>query len=137
MIHNKLEFTPVDYAAKSVVKILTHKTDTNRIFHLNNPKTVSVSRCLRVLSRLGYNVDVLSEKDFINRIDELLKDKHTNTLLKIIIDDFDENTHINYNTEMIVNSNFTVRYLRKCFFRWPRITNKYLARFNNILRRIL
>ena len=100
MLHNKLEITPVDYAAKSVCKILTHKTDTNRIFHLCNPKTVSVIKCLNVLKKLNYNIEFLPEKDFIDRINNILKSEEAKNLLNIIIDDFDENMHINYNTDM-------------------------------------
>ncbi len=137
MLHNKLEITPVDYAAKSVCKILTHKTDTNRIFHLCNPKTVSVIKCLNVLKKLNYNIEFLPEKDFIDRINNILKSEEAKNLLNIIIDDFDENMHINYNTDMTLKSKFTTKYLRKTIFYWPKINDKYLVKFINILRRIL
>ncbi len=137
MVHNQLEFTPVDSAAKAVCKLITHQTQTNRIFHLCNHRTVSVSRCLKVLRKLNHPIDILSEEAFIEKIDEILANEETKDLLKIIIDDFDENKHIQYNTEMIIKSNFTIKYLKKAFFWWPRINNRYLIRFVNILRRIL
>ncbi len=137
MLHNKLEFTPVDYAAKSVCKIITHKTDSNRVFHLCNQKTVTVSRCLRVLKKLNYPIEVLPEKEFIDKINNMLENEETKDLLKIIIDDFDENMHIQYNTEMEIKSNFTIKYLIKSLFIWPRITNAYLVNFVKVLRRIL
>ena len=84
MLHNKLEITPVDYAAKSVCKILTHKTDTNRIFHLCNPKTVSVIKCLNVLKKLNYNIEFLPEKDFIDRINNKYLVKFINILRRIL-----------------------------------------------------
>lgn len=137
MLHNKLEITPVDYAAKSVCKLLTHKTNKNRIFHLCNTKTVSVIKCLNVLKKLNYNIEFLPEKDFIARINEILESEDAKNLLNIIIDDFDENMHINYNTDMILKSKFTAKYLRKTIFYWPKINNRYLIKFVNVLRRIL
>lgn len=137
MLHNKLEITPVDYAAKAVCKILTHETNTNRIFHLCNPKTVSVIKCLNFLKKLNYNIEFLPEKDFIDRINTILESEESKNLLNIIIDDFDEKMHINYNTDMILKSKFTTKYLRKTIFYWPKINDRYLFKFINILRRIL
>ncbi len=137
MLHNELEFTSVDYAAKAVCKILTHETVINRVFHICNHKTISVSRCLRVLRKLGYPIEVLPEKEFIEKVEEILKDEEKKDLLKIIIDDFDENMHINYNTDMKIKSKFTVRYLRRTIFWWSRLDNGYLTRFVDILRRLL
>ena len=137
MINNSLEFTPVDYAAKSICKLLMHPTNANRIFHLCNPHTISVARCLKILQKLKYNIISLPEKNFVSKIKEILKKEQADNLLQIVIDDFDESMHINYNTDMIIKTNFTIKYLKQTFFRWPRITNRYLIRFFNILRRIL
>ena len=102
-----------------------------------NHKTISISRALRVLRKLNYPIEVLPEEEFIKRFEEILNDEQSREKLKMIIDDFDENMHVNYGTDMIYKSNFTVRYLKKTFFWWPRLSNKYLTEFVSVLRRIL
>ena len=133
----QLEFTPVDYAAKAICKILTHYTKTNRIFHLYNHKTVSFHRSLKVLQKLGYKIDVLKEQDFISKINQILKNDYSKNLITYISNDFDINNHFKYLPDMTIKSNFSKKYLRRTFFSWPNISNKYLFNFFNILKEVM
>ena len=137
LMNYSLEITPVDYAAKAICKIITHQTNSNRIFHLFDYKRVSMLRCLNLLRKANYKIDILSEKDFIDRISNILNDDESKGLLEFILNDFDENKHISYEANMNVKSNFTRRYLRKTLFIWPRISNKYLKKFLKILRKVI
>ena len=48
-----------------------------------------------------------------------------------IINDFDENRHLVYNTKINLNSKFTIEYLSLIGFKWPVLTQKYLNEFLN------
>ena len=132
-----LEFTPVDYAAKAICKIITNYTKTNRVFHLYNTKTVPTYKCLKLLSKLGYNINILTEKDFVNKINKMLKNDDSKKLINYLLNDFDKNTHIDYKTNIDVKSSFSKKYLRKMFFFWPKISKKYLMRFFDILKEVM
>ena len=132
-----LEFTPVDYAAKAICKIITNYTKTNRVFHLYNNKTIPTYKCLKLLSKLGYNINILTEKDFVSKINEMLKNDDSKKLINYLLNDFDKNTHIDYKTNIDVRSSFSKKYLRKMFFFWPKISKKYLIRFFDILKEVM
>ena len=58
-------------------------------------------------------------------------------MIQNLVDDFDKNLHLNYISDIVTSSKFTTRYLRKIDFRWPKISKKYVKKFDNILRRVI
>lgn len=137
LLNYKIDFTPVDYAAKAIYLLISHPNKVNRIFHLYNHKTVSVKRLINVFQKSNYEIKVLTENDFKHKIDLILNDNQSKHLLKNLINDFDKNKKLIYKTNFNMESKFTVRYLRKIHFRWPRINNKYLLNLINILRKVI
>ena len=130
-----INFTPIDQSAKAIYKLITHTNNTNRIFHLYNNKNVPVTKMLKVLQKQNYNIDVLPENEFKNRIRIILDNDKTKDLVKNLINNFDNDLHLDFKTDIIIKSDFTIKYLRKIFFRWPRISNQYLVRFIRLLRK--
>lgn len=130
-----LEITPVDCAANSIYRIITHPTGSNYIFNLYNYKKIPVKKLLKNFNRKEHKIEVLNEPDFIYKINSYLENEDLKNLLNNIINDFDNNMHLSYNTDIKIKSDFTVKYLKKSHFRWPRISNKYLKRFINLIRK--
>jgi len=137
LLNKSVEITPVDISAKAIVKIITHSNNTNRIFHIYNRKCVSVKRMLKALKRLNYNIKIIDEKQFKNKIDKMLKNERTQRLLKNLLNDFNKDLQLDYNTDIILRSEFTVKYLRKLLFKWPRISDEYLTRFFQLLKKVM
>lgn len=137
LLKSALEFTPVDLAAKAIYKIVTNPSEENKIFHIYNNKTVSLNRFLRLLKKFGYDVNVLSENEFKNAITDILKNDDKRIYLQNIANDLDGNYHLNYGGSILLNSDFTIKYLRKCNFRWPKITNDYLIEFIKLLKEVM
>ena len=133
----KLEFTPVNFAAKAIYKIITNSTFSNKIFHLRNNNTLSVKKFVHLLKNADFDIKVLQEEDFKEQIQKILKDNKSKELLKNLINDFDKDLHLNYNSDIIISSNFTIKYLNKSDFKWPKIYKKYLMRFIDLLKQVI
>ncbi len=137
LLNESIEITPVDIASKAVVKITTHSNNVNRIFHIYNKKCVSIKRMLKALKKLDYNIEIIDEEQFKNKIDQMLRDERAQKLLKNLLNDFNKDLQLDYNTDIILRSEFTVKYLRKLLFKWPRISDEYLVRFFQLLKKVM
>lgn len=132
-----LEFTPIDSAAYAVMKIITHPTENNRIFHLFNHNHVFLEQCFNLFKKSNYFIKIVSEQDFINAVNLFLNNKKKKETLNVLVNDFDKDLHLLYNTDIIIKSEFTIDYLNKLGFRWPKIGKSYLKNFVEVLRRVL
>ena len=137
ILNSMLEFTPVDYAANAIYRITTHPTYKNRIFHLYNYKTVSTKKYIKILKKINYKIEVVDENEFKEKINEVLQDENSKNLLNNLLNDFNRDLHLDFNNDIIIKSKFTIRYLKKIKFKWPRISNKYLIKFINLLKRVM
>ncbi len=132
LLNGYAEFTPVDSCSQAILKILEHPSTKNRIFHLFNHNHVDITVLLDVFSKFE-TIDILPNEEFTKRIDKLLSLPNSNELLAGILSDFDANRNLKYESNIKLNSDFTIRYLEKANFKWPKITNDYLIRFIKIL----
>ena len=129
-----LEFTPVDEAAYAICKLIKHSTYSNRIFHLYNHNSVYVKRLLRELKRFNYDIKVLPEDAFVKKVNSILNDENKKNMLKNVLVDFDSNLHLRYENDINLKSSFTIKYLARCYFIWPKISDKYLFRLIKLLK---
>ena len=137
ILKQTLEFTPVDFAARSVFKIVTNRNSKNRVFHLFDYHTVSINRYLRILKECGFAVQALPEVEFKKQIDLILHNEDTKNILNNLINDFDKNLHLSYKPDIIIVSKFSIRYLRRLCFKWPKITHRYLTNFIKLLKKVI
>lgn len=135
LLENQLEFTPVDIAANAIYKIVTNFSKTNRIFHVYNHNTVTLKDYFDIIKEFGYKMEVVPEKIFKKQISEILQNEQKKINLQNIVSDLDNNYHLNYNSDIILNSNFTINYLKKCKFNWPEISNNYISKFIELIRK--
>lgn len=137
LLKQPLEITPIDFAASAVYKLITHPSNSNRVFHIYNHNTISVEKYIKIFKKMNININVLPEQDFQNVIKSILKDDDSKNLLNNLINDFDKDLHFHYNSDIMISSNFTINYLRKINFKWPKISDKYLIRFINLLKKVI
>ena len=104
----QLEFTPIDCAANAIMQLVSHPSKTNRIFHLYNHKTISAKKFIKVLKKLNYDIKILPDDSFKNEINLILENDNSKKLLNYLIDDFDSNLHLIYQSDIIVKSKFTI-----------------------------
>ena len=128
LLNNYAEFTPVDSCSQAIIKIIKHPTNKNRIFHLFNHNHVNVTGLLTIFREFE-DFQVLNENNFIKEINKLLKSSNSDKILGGIVKDFDSNKHLIYESNIKINSDFSIKYLQKINFKWPIINNDYLKRF--------
>ena len=134
MLKHILNFTPIDYASNAVFKLVMHPSNTNRVFHIYNSKNISVKKYLK---KTSFKVKILSEEEFVKEIKKILENEFEKDTIKNLIDDFDKNLHLSYVSDIITQSKFTTKYLRKIDFKWPKISKGYIKKFDDILRRVV
>ena len=137
ILNEKIEFTPVDCAAKAIVKLITHPTKINRIFHVYNHNTITIERLFKIAKKMNHPLKVMSEKEFTDTIKKILDSDDSEIILNNLLNIFDKDLHLDYKFDIILKSNFTIKYLRKLFFRWPRLSTKYLIKFIDLLRKVI
>lgn len=135
LLENQLEFTPVDIAANAIYKIITNFSKTNRIFHVYNHNVVTLKDYFDIIKEFGYKMDVVPDTIFKKQILEILKNEQKKVNLQNIVSDLDNNYHLNYNSDITLNSNFTISYLKNCKFDWPTISNDYISKFIELIRK--
>ena len=135
LLENQLEFTPVDIAANAIYKIVTNFSKTNRIFHVYNHNVVTLKDYFDIIKEFGYKMDVVPDTIFKKQILEILKNEQKKVNLQNIVSDLDNNYHLNYNSDITLNSDFTIKYLNNCGFNWPIISKEYITEFIKLIGR--
>ena len=128
-----LEFTPVDVAAQAIYKIVTNTSKKNRVFHVYNNNFITLKDYIEDIKDFGYNLKIVTEDHFRKEILKILQDEKQKTILQNITSDLDNNYNLNYNSDIKLNSDFTIKYLNKCGFNWPIISKEYITQFIRLI----
>jgi hypothetical protein len=132
-----IEFTPINQAAEAVILLATHATNKNRIFHVYNNKHIYITKFIETLKEL-YNktIEVISNDEFYKKLDMLIKNPEGKKILQGIIYDLNENKKLVYESNIILNCDFTVEFLKKIGFEWINIDKGYLQKLLNYINSI-
>lgn len=128
-----LEFTPIDYTANAILKIIQFSNKFNRIFHIFNSNLVFMRNLLPILEKFDVNFKVVENEEFKKIIKNILHGKNSN-ILNTLINDFDKDMNLSYEHKIKIDSNFTINYLKLCGFEWPKINSKYLKNILNLAK---
>lgn len=132
----ELDFAPVDYCAEAVIKILNHFNDKFVVFHIDNKKHIKIKKLIEIINQLGINIKEIEEEEFKKKLKDLLKNEDNKKLISGIVNDLDNSKNLLYETNIKINSDFTIEYLRKLNFEWPNINKKYLEKYIEYFRKI-
>ena len=129
--NSHIEFTPVDYAAKSILKILKYSSSKNIIYHIFNHNYLTINTLLEIFSDLGIYIKLVKYEKFKQLLKTILDSSESN-ILATLINDLDKDLNLNYD-KIYTSSNFTIDFLKLCNFEWPKIEKEYIS---NILKLI-
>ncbi len=124
-----VDFTPIDMAAKSVVKLL-ELDDSQIVYHLYNNNKVSIATIVDVLNRTNIDVKFGSDEQVRKAIFDELEDNRQSEMDGIIVD-VTKDTQLKYVTDVEVTNDISMKILNKHGFDWPDVTGFYLSRVIN------
>lgn len=128
LLDGYLEFTPIDYTADAIMKLISYPSIRNRVFHIFNDNHIKIKDFLSILNIYNYIIDIKDENTFKNRIKEILDDDSQKHILNNLINDFDKDLNLSYKTNIILKSELTKKYLSNIGFKWPIINSDYVSK---------
>ena len=131
------EFTPVDEAANAVMTIVRHFSTEQTVFHINSIKVVYLDKLEKYFYSLGYDVQAVDGKIFTNALRQTAKQAGTEHIFETFINDMDENDKLQYDSNIRIENDFTVQYLKQLGFEWSDIDIDYLRKYVEYFKRIL
>ena len=130
------EFTPIDEAANAVMTIARHFNAEQNVFHINSIKVVYMDKLLEILNQLGFDLNAVSGAEFTEALRQSAKQSGMEHIFETFINDMDENDQLNYDSNIRIENDFTVEYLRKLGFEWSDIDIDYLRKYVEYFRKI-
>ena len=131
-----VEFTPVDEATRAVMSIVRNFDIEKTVFHINNPKTIRLSKMFAILKSFGLEVNGIDDLTFSDTLKGLSMQKEKAHIYEAFINDFNEASQIIYNSNILIENDFTVEYLKCLGFEWSDIDIEYLRKYVEYFERI-
>ncbi|MHA6533452.1 non-ribosomal peptide synthetase [Paenibacillus sp. BAC0078] len=123
-----VEFTPVDLCSGIIVDIMQSKEAVGNVFHLCNHRYVSFGRIYEALQMLGFNFKQMSVEEANEYLKSLLNDEfRSEALIGWMAQLASGNANTNL-PNVMVDSSFTVHYLRQLGFQYPNLDEEYLVK---------
>lgn len=132
----EVELTPVDMAANCVVNILRTNECDSRIFHITNYKEPHFDKIRDMLIKLGFEINVVSNKEFNEFIKEISERDGDNSSLRGIITDINSDGNLDYSIPVKATAHITEEYLKMLGFSWPDIEIEYIRKIVDYLKKI-
>lgn len=130
-----LEFTPIDEAAEAVLLLTSHFDPERTVFHINSTKVVYLDRLMEIFAALGYPSRAVSGGEFTEALRETAKQSGMEHIFETFINDMDKNDRLNYDSNIRIENDFTVEYLRKLGFTWGEIGPEYFRKYAEYFER--
>lgn len=135
LVDKYIEFSPVDLCAEAIVKLISVKNKFT-IYHIYNNNHITFRELFSILNSLKIEIKIVDKETFNKKINSLSKDNSSKNILSGIINDFDENKNLVYNTNIKLQNNFTNKVLKNLSFKWPKINERYMKKYIIYLKSI-
>lgn len=133
LMHLYAEFSPIDYTAEGVIKIIQYAGRYN-VFHLNSNKSLYFDKMVDILNSLGIKIDICNAKDFNTALEKTVNSRETEYIYQAFQNDMDGEGRLAYDSNIRIVNDFTVYFLRKVGFEWPQIDFEYIKRYIEYFR---
>lgn len=123
------EFTPIDEAANAVMTIARHFSTEQNVFHINSIKVLYFDKLLKIFNNLGFTMETVEGETFTNALRATAKQTGLEHIFETFINDMDENDQLNYDSNIRIENDFTVEYLKSLGFEWSDIDFEYMRKY--------
>lgn len=135
LMHLYSEFSPVDLTAEGVVKIAQY-ADRQTVFHLNSNRPIYFNRFLEVVHGLGISMEVVDGERFAGALRATVRDRVTEYIFEAFQNDMDGQGRLVYDSNIHIENDFTVWFLRKLGLEWNEINMEYIRGYVEYFRGI-
>lgn len=123
------EFTPIDEAANAVMTIARHFNTEQNVFHINSIKVLYFDKLIKIFNDLGFTMKTVDGETFTNALRATAKQTGLEHIFETFINDMDENDQLNYDSNIRIENDFTVEYLKTLGFEWTDIDLEYMKKY--------
>ena len=117
----KIDLSPVDYCAQTIVSLSMLESSYSKVFHIYNNHEINFLDLVNELKPQDKKIEEVSDDEFYSYV----KNKSD---IYGIINDITANS-ANYNSNIEMNNNFTINYMKKDGLSWPEINENYIHKF--------
>lgn len=135
VLKHAIELTPVDLAANAIITILNSKSDCNT-FHIFNNKLLQVTMLIDIFEKLGIEITPVSNKLMADIISGIFTDDERKDIISGIIHDLTVDKKLIYTSNIRLDEEFTLAYLKKLGFEWKEIDHEYVIKYMNYFKNI-
>jgi len=130
------EFSPVDDMANAILKIAQHFNDQNIVFHVNNHNNLYFDRFIELANKIGIPMQVLDGDKFAKNLSKFGNNPKTQYIYEALINDMDKDGKLVYDSNIHIENDLTVEYLKKIGFNWSKIDYDYLKAYVEYFNRL-
>ena len=135
MYEKYIEMTPIDVVSDAINKIM-EISNKNIVYHLFNHNHIPMPYFVEILQSLGVKVDILAKNDFTNLLHDYMQDEEKIKIIQGIIPDIAEDGSLEYNDNIVINSDITKEILHNAKFNWPVLGKDYILKYLEYLEKI-
>lgn len=117
----EIDLSPVDMCASIIVSSIYYKSSYSKVFHIYNNKYFKFIDLINCVKNSNKELTIVSDEEFYKYI------KNKSDILGII-NDLTSNTS-EYNSNIDINNDFTINYMKNLNLSWPEINKDYLTKF--------
>lgn len=129
------EFSPIDLTAEGIVKIAQY-ADRQTVFHLNSNRPIYFDRFLETVRELGISMEVVDGNAFNRALRGTIRDRVTEYIFEAFQNDMDEQGRLVYDSNIHIENDFTVWFLKKLGFEWNEIDLEYIRGYVEYFRKL-
>ncbi len=129
MANYAIEFTPIDYAAKAVMSIASHFNLDRTVFHISNPKALSMPALSQILQAFGIQLKVVSNTVFADALKGMMSTDAEVYKTIYLVFTMDRGSMRLFDSHIHIKNEQTVNYLQLLGFTWCDIDERYLEKW--------
>lgn len=110
--------------------------DRQTVFHLNSNRPIYFDRFLEVVHELGIPMKVVDGNAFNRALRRTIRDRVTEYIFEAFQNDMDDQGRLLYDSNIHIENDFTVWFLKKLGFEWNKIDLEYIRGYVEYFRGI-
>ena len=127
------EFSPIDLTAKGIVLIAEYAKEQT-VFHLNSNRPLYFDRMMELLPTLGIPMQIVNATEFNRALEQTLQNTSMKYIYEALQNDMDEDGKLVYDSNIRIENEFTLWFMKQVGFEWNEIDVTYLKGYLEYFR---